>query len=127
MATPSRTHSPAGALRSHQGFVPRKAQNVNVLGLHVDRQDTGTLRGVHDEQRPPIMDDGADAGNIQRVPRKIGGVGADHRPRTGADAPGKLVIADSALPVRWNKVQRHAPLRLKAVQRPQDGVMLQIR
>ena len=31
---------------------------------------------------------------------------------------------NSALPVRWNKVQRHAPLRLKAVQRPQDGVML---
>ena len=73
------------------------------------------------------MGDGTDTGNIQRVPRKIGGVGADHRPRTGADAPGKLVIADPALPVRWNKVQRHAPLRLKAVQRPQDGVMLQIR
>ena len=46
--------------------------------------------------------------------------------QTTARVPGRTRRA-SSLPVRRNKVQRHAPLRLKAVQRPQDGVMLQIR
>ena len=77
---------PAGALRTHQGLVPGETKQVNVLGLHINRQDSRRLGGVHKKDQAVGMGDGPHPANIHGVSCEVGGMGADDGPAS----PGRI-------------------------------------
>ena len=118
---------PAGALRTHEGLVSGETEQVDLLGLHVDRQDSRRLGGVHKKDQAVGMGDGPHPANIHGVSGEVGGMGADDGPRLRADQPPELTVVDPPLPVSRDETERHAPLRLQPVQGTQNGIVLQIR
>ena len=118
---------PAGSLRTHEGLVSGEAKQVDLLGLHVDRQDSRRLGGVHKKDQAVGMGDGPHPANIHGVSCEVGGMGADDGPRLRADQPPELAVVDPPLPVSRDETERHAPLRLQPVQGTQNGIVLQIR
>ena len=87
---------PAGALRPHQGLVPGEAKQVDLLGHHVDGQDSRRLGGVHNEDQAVVMGDGPHPADIHGVSGEVGGMGADDGPRLRADQPLKIAVVRSA-------------------------------
>ena len=107
--------------------MPGEAKQVDLLGLHVDRQDSRRLGGVHKKDQAVGMGDGPHPADIHGVSCEVGGMGADDGPCLRADQPLELAVVDPPLPVSRDEAERHAPLRLQPVQGTQDGIVLQIR
>ena len=104
-----------------------EAEQVDLLGLHINRQDPRRLGGIHKKDQTVSMGKGPHPANIHDVSCEVGGMGADDGPRLRADQPLKIAVVDPPLPVSRDKAERHAPLRLQPVQGTQDGIVLQIR
>lgn len=104
-----------------------EAKKVDLLGLHINRQDSRRLGGVHKKDQAVGIGDGPHPANIHGVSCEVGGMGADDGPRLRADQPLKIAVVDPPLPVSRDETERHAPLRLQPVQRTQHGIVLQIR
>ena len=64
--------------------------------------------------------------DIYQVPNQIGGVGADHGLRLRPQQLFKGAVVQTAIAVGGHKIHRR-PLPAQAVQRAQDGIVLQVR
>ena len=54
-------------------------------------------------------------------------MGADHRPRSGCHETLKVFICYASICIRRNKGEGYLSFRFQPIQRPQNGIMLQIR
>ena len=103
--------------------MPREAEYVDVLALHVDLRRTRRLRRVHDEEQPPLMREPPDAPDVEEVPRQVRRVRADDGLCVRPDERGEVVIAHAPLPVGGDERDVHA---LEPVERPEHGVVLAV-
>ena len=117
----------ARALRAHERLVPGEAQHIDLHFFHVDGQHARALRGVHEEHQSVRVRKLSNARKIKHIARQIRGVRADDGTGIGAQKLLKIRIVDVPLPVRGNKAQRNALLPFQPVERPQHGVVLQVR
>ena len=77
-----------------------EAEKINVLGCHVDGQDSRRLGRVHDQLQAMSMGNGPHPADIHRVAREVGGMGADDGSGLRPDQPLKIAVVDPSLPGR---------------------------
>ena len=114
---------PTGPLRAQQGFVAGETQHVDAENLHVQRQFSGRLRRIYDQQQAVPVCKLRRASKVGSVAGHVGSAG--HHQRTGlrAQEAFPLVIPQAAFFVHTGEAEVYADFP-QMVQRPQDRVVL---
>ncbi len=103
---------------------PGEGDDVEELGLHVDRDLAGRLRRVDGEGDARLAAKPADRGDGLDRTDDVRSVVDDDQAGVGAESLADLLGIDEAGPVEGHEVDGHA-VAPEVVERPQDGVVLE--
>ncbi len=103
-----------------------KAHHVNAHCRQVDGEDSRRLGGVQNKKQAVFPGEAAHPGDIHRVPRQVGGVGADDGLCFRPEKAFKPAVVQPPPAVRRDEIHRR-PRVPEAVQGPEDGIVFQVR
>src|SRR5262249_38236687 len=113
--------------RTKQGFVPRKRQEIDVRGSHVDAHNAGGLRRIDHKQNVSLARDAAYILDRLNRAQDVAGMRERDKPGLGGDGLEHIVRIDTAAAVGLQPRQRDLAGQLHRPQRPADAVVFQVR
>ncbi len=113
---------PPGPLGPEEALVPGEAHDVEPLRRHIDWLETRGLGGVDDQQRPVLVGNLRQGGDVVEVAREVGRVRHGEHARAGAHERPDGVEVERAVGRDGRDVEGD-PLRPQPVERPQHRVV----
>ena len=112
-----------GSLGTHQTFVARKADHVDIVLLYGNRENSGRLGSIHDKKRPGFPADFPDPPKVVPVSRHVGRVGHHGKLRSPADLFLQIPVEQTPFLIAARQ-QKLRPLPFHLIEGPENTVML---